>query len=178
MLTDDTKATKKRTSKSKDTAKQETRVVEMPVSQEPEEKIVDIHIDLPSRQKFRINGDPNKILELNISDTGIMERLEKGWQRLQEDVKKIGELNENDEDLSSKLSAIDKSMRKQIDYIFDSNVSEICASNGKMIDPWNGQTRYEHILDSLLTLYADNINSEFRKMKARTSKHTQKYKKG
>lgn len=176
MLTDDTKATKKRTSKSKDTAKQETRVVEMPVSQEPEEKIVDIHIDLPTKQKFRVNGDPNKIIELNISDTGIIERLEKGWQELLDEVDKVGRLDTQDEHFTEKLFSIDIAMRKHIDYIFDSNVSEVlCGDSGKMIDPSNGQTRYEHILDSLIKLYADNIGSEYNKIKARTKKYTNKY---
>ncbi len=169
MLTEDNKSRKKSV-KIEENARVEEK---LPVQEE--EEIIDIQIALPKKKKFRVNGDPNKILELDISDMGIMERLEKGWANLQKEVEKIGVLDTDDEKFSEQLAAIDKAMRKHVDYIFDSNVSEVCAGKGKMIDPWQGQIRYEHILDSLLTLYADNIKHEYSKIKARTKKHTDKY---
>ena len=163
------------TDKKKDTVKKESKkVVEIPTP-EVENDVIDIQMELPKKSRFRINGDSNKMLELNISDLGIIKRLEKGYEALQSEMSKVGELNPEDEKFTEKLEDIDKMMRDQIDYIFDSNVSEICASNGTMYDPWNGQVRFEHIIDTLLGLYEKNINDEYRKMKNRVRKHTDKY---
>lgn len=146
--------------------------------QEPEvheEHITDIQITLPTKQKFRINGDPNKIIELNPSDTNVIKRLEKGWTNLQKEVDKIDKLDVSDDKFTEKLDIIDKAMRKHVDYIFDYPVSEVIVGKSSMISPKDGQTTYEHILDALLKLYEGNINSEYKRMKARTDKHTAKY---
>lgn len=163
------------TDKKKDTVKKESKKVVEISTPEVENDVIDIQMELPKKSRFRINGDSTKMLELNISDLGIIKRLEKGYEALQSEMSKVGELNPEDEKFTEKLEDIDKMMRDQIDYIFDSNVSEICASNGTMYDPWNGQVRFEHIIDTLLGLYEKNINDEYRKMKNRVRKHTDKY---
>ena len=42
------------------------------------DEIIDLNIDGIKKQRFRINGDPDSIIELNLSDLNIRERLEKG----------------------------------------------------------------------------------------------------
>lgn len=140
-----------------------------------EDEIIDIQLAMPKKSKFRINGDPNKIIELNITDMNIIDRLEKAWVTLQKEIDKVAKLDTEDEQLTKKLKDIDKALRKQIDFIFDANVSEVLADNGTMYDAYQGQIRYEHILDTLLELYATNINTEYKKFRARTQKHTSKY---
>lgn len=140
-----------------------------------DEKVVDITLDIPEKTAFRVNGQNDKLLKLNISDLGIINRVENGYAKLQEEVSKIAELSTDDENLTEKMNEIDKVMRDQIDYIFDSNVSEICAADGTMYDPKNGVLRFEHILDTLLKLYEKNIQDEYKKIKNRVEKHTAKY---
>lgn len=140
-----------------------------------DEKIVDIKLDIPEKTPFRINGNDDKILRLNVSDLGIIDRFEKGYAKLQEEVEAITKIPVDDENLSEKMKEIDNVMRKQIDYIFDSNVSEVCAGDGTMYDPRNGVLRFEHILDTLLGLYEKNIQDEYKKVKTRIQKHTEKY---
>ena len=152
----------------------ENTAVEAP-KEDVQADVVDIKIEMPTKSRFRINGDPNKILLLNISDMGVINRLESSWDALQREVKKVGDLNPEDEDFTKKLKKIDDALRNQIDFIFDSNVSEVCASEGTMYDPYKGQLRYEHILDTLLELYEKNINSEYKKLKTRLEKRTSKY---
>ena len=38
-------------------------------------------------------------------------------------------------------------MRELIDFIFQANVSSVCADDGTMADPLNGQFRFEHIIE-------------------------------
>ena len=73
------------------------------------------------------------------------------------------------------LKKADTDMRELIDYIFDSNVSDICAPSGSMYDPINGQFRFEHIIDTLSGLYETSVTSEIKKITSNVQKHTDKY---
>lgn len=137
--------------------------------------IVDINLEGVKRQRFRINGDSNAIIELNLSDLGIMERLEIGVKQLEEQMTAISQFDSDDEELSKKLKEADKAMRETIDYIFDYPVSEVCARYGTMYDPKDGKFRYEYIIDGLTKLYNDNLNEEYKKFQNRIKKHTAKY---
>lgn len=162
-------------------------VVDMPVNDE----VVDINLSAIQKKRFRINGDSSKILELNTSDLGIVTRMSSAYERLVNYMEEVGkilaDLPEDDSELSNgrdaeilkQLDAIDAEMRKELDYIFDAPVSEVCGYGGSMYDPLNGMFRYEHIMDALSKLYENNLNSEFNAMRkrinAKTSKYTKKY---
>ena len=146
--------------------------------------IMDIDLSVIKKKKFRINGDNTKILELNVSDMGIVSRLDEAYPKLmalQDKVSAIADINEEAGDMellsttASKLNEIDGEMREILDFIFQSNVSEICGSEGSMYDPIEGTFRYEHIISTLVRLYENNLNAEFNKMKENISKHTAKY---
>ena len=62
-----------------------------------------------------------------------------------------------------------------MDYLFDSNVSGICAPSGSMYDPFNGKYRFEHIIEILAGLYETDVTAGLNKMSARVKKHTDKY---
>jgi len=140
-----------------------------------ENKVIDLDISGIKKTSFRINGDNDSILELNLSDLGIAERLEKGYTNLQEIVQSLSKISDNDENFMSEFKKADEKMRKELDYIFDSNVSEVCGKGGTMYDLKNGEFRFESILNALTSLYTNNLNDEYNKMKARIQKHTGKY---
>ena len=149
-----------------------------------ENDIMDVDLSIIKKKKFRINGDNTKILELNVSDMGIVSRLNDAYPKLmslQDKVSAIGDINEEEDDMkmlsttASKLKEIDTEMREILDFIFQSNVSEICGSEGSMYDPIEGTFRYEHIISTLVKLYENNLTTEFNKMKENISKHTAKY---
>ena len=157
--------------------KEEQDVSSKPIS---EEGIVDIDLSETRKKKFRLDGDNNRIIELNTSDAGILSRLEKLYPKLQKLAqnasKSVAIEGEEENDETSKiLSNIDTQMRKYIDEIFDSPVSEKGAPNGTMCDPFNGKFRFEILLEKLLKLYGDNFTNEFNKMTKRMKKHTKKY---
>lgn len=137
--------------------------------------IIDLNIDGVKKQRFRINGDPNSIIELDLSDLKIIDRLEDGLQKLETEMRKIAEVKPEDDNFSEVLNEADTRMREYIDYIFDYPVSAVCARYGTMYDPKDGMFRYEHIIDALTKLYQNNINDEYKKFQARIKKHTDKY---
>lgn len=151
------------------------------------EDVQDIDLTSIQKKRFRINGDNDKILELNTSDLNIVARLGESYPKLNkfmdEVQSKLDELPdastiENEEDFkkfSDLLKELDNKMRTEVDYIFDAPVSEVCASDGNMWDPIDGAFRYEHILEKLSKLYENNFNEEFARMKAKVNMKTQKY---
>lgn len=163
----------------------EEKVVDM-----PQDDVVDLNISAIKKKRFRINGDSNKILELNTSDLSIASRLSKSYERLTKCMDEVGKIlsdipdegavpEEVEDTITEQLKKVDDKMRKEIDFIFDAPVSKVCADGGSMYDPFEGMFRFEHIIDALTKLYENNLNSEFNKMKkrvsAKTSKYTKKY---
>ena len=152
--------------------------------------VIDISLAPIRKKRFRIDGDDNRILELNTSDLNILSRLKETYPKLVEtadkafaDLPEIDSTPENydfqtDEATNSLVEALkqaDADMRQWIDYIFQANVSEICVPSGSMYDPINGQFRFEFIIDTLATLYETDISSEMQKISTRVQKHTNKY---
>lgn len=156
-------------------------VANKPVSNENE--IIDINVGLIPKKRFRINGDNDRILELNTSDMSILSRLKEVYPKLNSLAVKMNELNFEDTDdeeaditkLSEMWESIDSEMRDLVDYIFQANVSEVCAVEGSMYDPYNGQFRFEWIIDTLSGLYEENLAQEFKLITQRVQKHTSKY---
>ena len=145
---------------------------------------IDINLSATNKKRIRVDGDDNRILELNTSDMNILSRLRDGYPKLTALTSKmatIGEIEESEDiqkniiNTANFIDEVDKEMRDILDFIFDSNVSELCAPSGSMYDMFNGQYRFEIIIETLLKLYEDNINAEYKKMTKRVQKHTDKY---
>ena len=151
--------------------------------------IVDISLSGARKKKIRIDGDDNRILELNTSDLNLLVRLREVYPQLNALSKDAfsnwpQETFSEDTDFMSDpnvskateiLKETDGKMRDLIDYIFDSNVSEVCAPSGNMYDPVGGKLRYEHIVECLSSLYEKDISLEMKKISKRVQKHTDKY---
>lgn len=158
------------------------KVVNTPVT-EPE--VVDVNLGFVEKRKFRINGDYNRMLELNVSDLNIATRLKTGYPKLQEllaeaqqKITGIPDTDDSFEELgkvADALTEIDKKMRETIDYIFDTNASEVCAPSGNMYDPVGGEFRFMHIIDVVSKLYTNGLDEEFKKVKNRVETKTSKY---
>ena len=152
--------------------------------------IQDISLAVTNKKSIRIDGDENRIIKLNTSDVGIISRLEDAQPKLDELANKASkELSEventenEDGELNTKvlgkvLKEIDGEMRGYIDFIFDDEVSSKCAPSGNMFDLFNGKFRFEHIIEVLGNLYADNIKKElkeFDKSRQVVNKKTSRY---
>lgn len=149
-----------------------------------DEQIQDIDLSVTHKKKFRVDGDNNRILELNTSDAGIVVRLNKLYPKMKTlgdklAVKISEQSNVTDEEelsvIANAIMELDNEIRELLDELFDSNVSEICIPEGTTVDPFNGEFRFETIINKLSKLYENNLTSEFAKMKKNVSKHTAKY---
>lgn len=147
------------------------------------QKVVDFDLSLSEKKRIRIDGDDNRVIELNTSDMGIIERIDNLADKMNElsteyiDTKFDDNLDEKEEtkEIISRIKGIDTKMREIIDNLFQSKISDICVPNGTMFDMFNGQFMYEILIEKLLTLYANNISEETQKALTRMRKHTDKY---
>ena len=140
--------------------------------------VIDIDLSVTRKKRFRIDNDDSRILELNTSDMTILNRLDEAERRLKELADYANFEVSNGEEAKNAVEELlntDKKMRDIIDYLFDSPVSDVCAPNGSMYDPFNGKYRFEHIMEVLFTQYEKNINEEIKKMRKHMQKHTDKY---
>lgn len=146
----------------------------------PTNEIVDISLESSRRKRIRIDKDDNRILELDTTDLNIVDRFQKKYNDLvvliEESFRDISKSEDDDfSKLGESIANVDTEMRKIMDEIFNSNVSEICAPYGSMLDPISGKFRFEHILEALIPLYETDINLELKKLNTRVQKHTSKY---
>ena len=146
--------------------------------------IIDISIDSIRRKRYRLNGDDNKIIELNPTDFNITVRMNEAYPKLSEcenqvkslsEALKSGDDKEDIERFAKRLSELDAEMKELVDYIFDSALSEACCDGGTMYDLFNGFMRYEIIVDNILKLYTKNLEAESKKIQRRVKQHTAKY---
>lgn len=143
--------------------------------------VVDIQFTIDNRKQFRINGDDKRIIELDISDFGILNRLRESYPRLQELGIKGFEFDDEDGEniklgeFIDSLNAINDEMISIIDYIFDSKVAKVCTDGKPLYNMVAGKFIFEIILDTLFNLYSDNIRAELGQMSQRMRSHTDKY---
>ena len=153
-----------------------------------EPDVVDVDLGFVEKKRFRIAGDYNRMLELNVSDLNVFVRLKDSYPKLQklmeEAQQKIADIPDNPDGMEDLLGAIadaltfiDKEMRDLIDFIFDADVSKVVAPSGNMYDPVGGQYRFERVLDIVTNLYSTGLNTEFNKMKTKVEKKATKYRK-
>lgn len=151
----------------------------------PVSDVQDIDLSAIRKKRFRINKDDNAILELNTTDFGMLSRLEESYKKLGELQRSMNDFSgtlesgdDSDEatfEAGKKFKEVDVKMRQLIDYIFDANVSELCAPFGSMMDPVDGKLRYEYIIDTITALYEDDLKKETQKIRHRMESHTAKY---
>ena len=144
-------------------------------------------ISLSTKKSFRIDGDNNRIIWLDVSDMNVMSRINdvypeirrlaiEAQDRLQKaEITDREDANSPLQDVSDVLKDINKTMKEKLNYIFASDIADICEPTGNMYDVVGGEFRFEHIIDVLTTLYANNIKAEYRKLSERLKKHTAKY---
>jgi hypothetical protein len=153
-------------------------------------EIIDLDLSITKKKRFRFDKDDTRIVEVNTSDMGLMQRMSTAYPKLQELQAKAAKLTdglsiENAESeassisdletMAERLTAIDAEMRSLIDYMFDAPVSAAAAPDGSMYDPFSGSFRFEHIIALMIAQYEENLQSEFGKMETQLKKHTNKY---
>lgn len=155
------------------------------VKPNPEVADMDLSFEETRRKRIRIDGDDSRIVELNLSDMGIFERLDESENKIQNLENKYHEAVESLQELSSEdekfdymidtISKLDEELKNIFIYIFNTPTIKHCVPDGTMFDVYNGVPRYEIILAKFLPLYTNNYNREMKKLDKNVAKLTAKY---
>ena len=149
------------------------------VAKTKDKNVVNLDLQEIARTKIWVNGDCTRVLELNLSDMGVMSRLQDAYPKLDELTEEVKNLaskeDATNEEIVETFKKINQQMKDIVDKIFDFPVSDICCDGGSMYDPIGGQLRFEYIIDKLSKLYESSLNEEFKRMQAKVNKHTAKY---
>lgn len=151
-------------------------------------EIINLQVESP-KQTIQLNGNPEKVIELDLGDSNIITRLSEGVDKVEKLVQERQNLHEllangNDstesnakyyQDLAGKFRELENNMRGIINEIFDFDVCTPFLGTSSVFSIKNGEFAYERIINSLMGLYEDSIQKENNKLKERLSKHTDKY---
>ena len=141
-----------------------------------------IELNISSKKEYTINGDKEKVIKLNPNDMGIVARTSDAIAMINELEEKYRKLFTSEEPTDDELATftaqfkeIDAGLREAVNFLFDYDVCSVCAGDGSMLDPQDGEYRYAVIINTLMTLYQDTISRETDKLIATMKKKVDKY---
>lgn len=133
---------------------------------------------------FAVDDDENHVINIDTTDTGILARwnqVEKGLSETLAEIETLrdtpGETdNEKATNMSVRFAEIDDKAKAQIDFLFNTNVSEhICAKYGSLIRTVDGEPFLLMVIERLIGYYEEDIKKDMEKSRKRIEKHTKKY---
>lgn len=122
-------------------------------------------------KEYTINGDPSRVIRINPSDFGIIERAEKAKAALE----KL-HIDPDEEHMSEALLAMDKAVREQIDLIFGKGTAEIAFGDINCTSLAGGSPIFLNFLNAILPEIEKVVGEEKRKSDARIKKYTSRVK--
>lgn len=136
-------------------------------------------------KEFMINDDPNRIIRFDPADFGIIERfntarknIEKSTSILDDDIDidNNGEPVDELEEAAETINKVNKFIREQVDYIFDSPVSDIAFGNKSPLAMVKGVPLFERFIVAAQSYIEKEIKAEMKASEKRISKYTKQVK--
>lgn len=133
---------------------------------------------------FSINNDPERVIAVNLTDFGILERFETASKKIKtfiddfDAVDVEGSHSMSDPEVQMFIRS-DKFIREQIDYIFNSNVSDIVFGKTNCVSLVKGEPLYLRFFEAILPEIQKALKDERRRQYDKTQKYNAavKYKK-
>lgn len=135
-------------------------------------------------KEYKINGDENRVIRFNPSDFSIIERINTAYEEinkatdidtdieLKPDGKPVSEL----EKAAEIVSGINTTIKKQIDYIFNSPVSDAVFGNQSPLSMVKGTPLYERFLNAVVPIIRQEVAKEQEASRKRIEKYTKQVK--
>lgn len=154
---------------------------------------INISVRGSSRKRFAIGGDPDRVIELNTTDLGIIKRLREALPKLQELERKISQIDasglieesgfngEKTKEFTEQVESMHNEMKTLINGVFDEDVVDKCMprGGGTLLDPITDggttEVRYRVIINDLSSAYEKDLSAEMNKVAKKRDQHTGKY---
>lgn len=138
-------------------------------------------------KKFMVNNDPNRVVRFNPADINLLDRLDQAQKRIEEEQKKLQEDvellpngepasdEENHNEILTGLRSINKLIKDQVDYIFDSEVADIVFGKQSPLSTVKGKPLFERFLEATKPFLEEEIAKEQKASQERINKYTKVY---
>lgn len=135
-----------------------------------------INID-DGREAITINGDPNRTIYVQASDFNIKVRARQAQKNIGELLEELNAKNpETDEAFVDVLEEVDTKIREQINFIFNSDVSQtVFGACSPLMSLKSGKSYVEAFLDAILPELEKIAKKAAEASEKRIAKHTRKY---
>lgn len=126
-------------------------------------------------------GEVLGILLINPSDVGIVERYEKVSQMMEDSVEKLREIgvtgNGNAEEMkfADALKEASDEIKKNVDYLFDGNVSDTFFARTNPFSPIGDKFYIENVMEVVAKVIEIEFDTVVKKAKKRAAKYTNRY---
>ena len=121
---------------------------------------------------FAINNDENRVIKFNPSDMSILHRVEESLVNVEKEMKKY-EDKKVDGKTEKKISEF---ICKQIDYIFNSKVSDVVFNGTSPLSTIKGVPYYVRFIEAVKPIIEEEILAERKASEEKIKKYTEKYK--
>ena len=158
------------------------------------ETIQNINLNLSTKKKFTLDGDPNRVIELDISDINIIDRattafrniekLQADWESLpipknpnnEDDGETLNDTVSTIEDFNTQFAEIENKLKQELNYMFDSDIAGTIFEANSPFSMVNGKFKFQQVVDVLMSLYENQIQSDVKKLnRQKVVNKTQRY---
>lgn len=125
-------------------------------------------------KEYSINGDESRVIRINTTDFAIFDRIKKAMSNIDDISKKYKNAEPKTDDEANELFvSVDKRVREQINYIFDSDVSSVAFGNTNCFSIVfsNKQPLFYNFLNAIIP----TIRSDIEKVMSKSNKNVSKY---
>ena len=135
-----------------------------------------INID-DGREAIMINGDSERVIYIHATDFNIKVRAQKAKTEINKMLTELDNAKpENDEAFADILEDIDKKVREQINFIFNSDVSQpVFGACSPLMSLKNGMSYIEAFLEAILPELEKIAEKAAKASEKRINKHAGKY---
>ncbi|QHQ61391.1 hypothetical protein Ana3638_11915 [Anaerocolumna sedimenticola] len=137
-------------------------------------------------KEFSINGDENRVIRINPSDFGLIERFNKAIENIENELGSLstdvhldakGDPIEQLKEAADEVAKARIYVNEQIDYIFNSPVSNAVFGNQSPLSSPGGIPLVERFLNVVGPIINDMIKADVKAREARIKKYTSQVKK-
>ena len=118
---------------------------------------------------YVLNNDESKIIKVNVTDFGIVDRFEKVKKDLEHLADKTTLSQSTDE---SEMQQTDRIIREKINYIFGSDVSSAAFGSVYCFSPSNGMPVFVNFINAVMPVIEKEMKIETDKMQLNIDKYT------
>lgn len=130
-------------------------------------------------REFTINNDESKVIRINPSDFAIFTRLAEAKKIIADALENAGDIDitpegkaVNFEVAGKKVEEIDKLIKEQVDYVFNSKVSDMVFGNQSPLSNIGGMSLFERFIDCVEPVIKEAITAKRQDSKKRVEKYT------